>query len=333
METAFMSALAATAAVLSPADATAATKSREIAIPAEDGYALAATLFAAARCSTPPLPLVVIAAGAAIARRFYARFATYLAERGATVLTFDYRAIGGSRRGPLKGSPVRMRDWCTARRAGRARPGRARTFPGRPLHWVGHSMGGFATGLAHNNHLVARQLNVATLSGYWGRMAVPERYRVLLHDGRRGAARRARDGYLPGRLMGGEDMPGPAFLEWRSWCMSPGFLFDDATLPERDNFARLTRAAARRSRSPTTPGARRPPSRHHDRALHRQRATARIWHVTPADAGVAKIGHFGFFRPELRDTLWSPPPTGCSAIRGQTPWRGRAQSPRRCRRV
>ena len=29
-----------------------------------------------------------------------------------------------------------------------------------------------------------------------------------------------------------------------------------------------------------------------------------IWRVTPAEAGVAKIGHFGFFRPELRDTLW-----------------------------
>jgi len=26
--------------------------------------------------------------------------------------------------------------------------------------------------------------------------------------------------------------------------------------------------------------------------------------VTPADIGVAKIGHFGFFRPDHRDTLW-----------------------------
>ena len=26
--------------------------------------------------------------------------------------------------------------------------------------------------------------------------------------------------------------------------------------------------------------------------------------VTPADTGAAGIGHFGFFRPEHRDTLW-----------------------------
>jgi predicted alpha/beta hydrolase len=143
METPFMSALAATAEVLSPADATAATKSREIAIPAEDGYVLAATLFAPTM-QHPGAPFVGIAAGAAIARRFYARFATYLAERGATVLTFDYRAVGGSRRAPVKGSPVRMRDWCLLDVPG-VLTWAARTFPNRPLHWVGHSMGGFAT--------------------------------------------------------------------------------------------------------------------------------------------------------------------------------------------
>ena len=26
--------------------------------------------------------------------------------------------------------------------------------------------------------------------------------------------------------------------------------------------------------------------------------------VTPQEAGASKIGHFGFFRPEFRDTLW-----------------------------
>jgi len=26
--------------------------------------------------------------------------------------------------------------------------------------------------------------------------------------------------------------------------------------------------------------------------------------ITPADVGTTKIGHFGFFRPEHRDTLW-----------------------------
>ncbi len=32
--------------------------------------------------------------------------------------------------------------------------------------------------------------------------------------------------------------------------------------------------------------------------------TPEILTITPADAGAARIGHFGFFRPEHRDTLW-----------------------------
>ena len=27
--------------------------------------------------------------------------------------------------------------------------------------------------------------------------------------------------------------------------------------------------------------------------------------VRPADAGVSRIGHFGFFREQFRDTLWA----------------------------
>lgn len=297
-----MSALASAVDIpAAPAGEPAAPKSREIAIPAEDGCVLAATLFEPA--SQRPGPLVCIAAGAGIARRFYTRFAGYLAERGVTALTFDYRAIGGSRREPIKGSPVRMRDWCL-----RDVPGviawAARTYPDHPLHWVGHSMGGFATGLAHNNHLVARQLNVGTLNGYWGRMAVPERYRVLVMMGGLGPLIVRAAGYMPGRMMGGEDMPGPAFLEWRSWCMTPGFLFDDATLPGRENFARFTAPLRAIQISDDVWGTEAAVGAMTERyTASRDRTT---WRVTPAEAGVASIGHFGFFRPEARDTLWKP---------------------------
>lgn len=285
------------------APAAASANSRELAIPADDGYVLAATLFEPTTLHRPGAPLVAIAAGAGIARRFYARFATYLAERGAAVLTFDYRVVGGSRRGPVKGSAVRMRDWCLLDVPG-VLAWAARTFPNRPLHWVGHSMGGFATGLAHNNRLIARQLNVATLNGYWGRMAAPERYRVLVLMGGVGPFIVRAAGFMPGRLIGGEDMPGPAFLEWRRWCMSPGFLFDDATLPERSNFPRLA-APLRVVQVADDPwGTEAAVSLMTERYTgSRERS---IWRVTPAEAGVPKIGHFGFFRPEVRETVWKP---------------------------
>jgi predicted alpha/beta hydrolase len=280
---------------------TANVVSRELAVPAEDGRKLAATLYEPASSPAPGAPITIVAAGAAIQRRFYGRFAAYVAERGSLALTFDYRDIGGSRPGSLKGSRVRMRDWCLLDVPGVIAWAR-RTYPERPIHWVGHSMGGFATGLAHNNHLIARQLNVATLSGYWGRLAAPERYRIFLLMGYAAPLVVAALGYIPGRLMGGEDMPGPAFMEWRGWCMTPGFLFDDTTLPETRNFPGL-RAPLRAAQIADDPWGTEAAVAHMT-AHYTGSAGRSVWRITPSDAGVAKIGHFGFFRPEMRETLW-----------------------------
>src|SRR5690349_21020883 len=150
---------------------------RRLAIAASDGTMLGATLFEPSRPAAGGAPLIVIGCAAGVPSRYYARFAAYVAERGHLALTWDYRGMGLSRAGSLQGSPIRMRDWCTIDTPA-VIDWAARTYRDRPLHWLGHSLGGFATGLSHNNTRIARQLSVATLSGYWGRMSSPERYRV-----------------------------------------------------------------------------------------------------------------------------------------------------------
>lgn len=279
---------------------TAAPEPRDIEIAADDGRRLAATLF------LPPAgratgPVTVIAAGAGIPRRYFSRFAAYLAERGRPAVTFDYRDIGGSRHGSLRGSKVRMRDWCLIDVPG-VIAWAAREYPDRPLHWVGHSMGGFATGLAPNNHLVARQLNIATLNGYWRRMASPERWRVRLLMGGLGVPVARLVGYLPGFLMGGEDMPAPAFIEWAGWCMTPDFFFGDPTMTNLDNVARF-RAPIRFVQIEDdvwgTPAAVAEIAGRFTGSVDHA-----IWPIRLADAGGARIGHHGFFREQFRTTLW-----------------------------
>ena len=298
------------AVALEPAPA-ACGIGRELMVSAKDGVELAATLFEPGIAAGGETSLVVIGGATAVKRSYYARFAAYLAELGHPVLTFDYRGIGGSRRGSLIGSKVRMRDWCTLDVPG-VLDWTHRAFPQRPIHWVGHSMGGFATGLAHNNRLIARQLNVATLSGYWGRMAAPERYRVRLLMRFLAPPVVWAKGYFPGVLMGGEDLPGPAFLEWMGWCMEPEFLFGDDTLPERRHFPEF-RAPIRFVQVADdpwgTPAAVGHMAKHFSASVDRS-----IWRVTPTEAGVQKIGHFGFFRPDLRDTLWRQAATWLLAV-------------------
>lgn len=287
------------------ADAAGQQVVEEVRIPAGDGRPLAASLFLPPAGAAATAPLTVVAGGAGIARRYYARFAAWLAGHGRPALTFDYRDIGDSRAGSLKGSEVRMRDWLALDLPGviawAAREYRV-GHPGRPLHWVGHSLGGFGVGLAHNNRLIARQLNIATLDGYWRRMAVPERYRVRLGMGTLAPLIVRLCGYLPGALLGGEDLPGPAFLQWRRWVLSPGFLFDDATLPEIGNFAHLS-APVRFAQIEDDPWAT-PAAVEAIAGRFTGSADRSIWCIRLADSGARRIGHLGFFRSEHRDTLW-----------------------------
>jgi predicted alpha/beta hydrolase len=273
-------------------------------IPALDGQPLAASVFAPPdRPPAAATAIVVIAPGAAIPRRFYRHFARAVAERGAIAVSFDVRDIGGSRRGAIAQATTRMRDWALKDVAGVIAWTR-RTYPRLPLLWVGHSMGGFATGLADNGHEIERQLSVATLNGYWGRMAGLERYRVLTMMGGFAPLVIATRGYMPGALMGGEDMPGPAFLEWRQWCLHPDFLFGDDTLPEKAHFERF-RAPNRFIQIADdawgTAASVGDMARRFTASAH-----PHVVQVTPSMANVARIGHFGFFKPEMKAALWTP---------------------------
>ncbi|MEL6548507.1 MAG: alpha/beta hydrolase, partial [Myxococcota bacterium] len=77
----------------------------DLEVPARDGYPLSATWLTGGR------RVVVINSATAVPRRFYRHFAEHLRDAGYSVLTYDYRGIGGSRPKTLRGFPARMRDW------------------------------------------------------------------------------------------------------------------------------------------------------------------------------------------------------------------------------
>ena len=66
----------------------------DITVPAMDGYPLAATLFLPRGAKRHA---VLINSAPAVPRKLYRGFASYLAQRGSAVLTYDYRGTGDSR--------------------------------------------------------------------------------------------------------------------------------------------------------------------------------------------------------------------------------------------
>ena len=262
---------------------------------AADGYSLAATL---RRPAATAKGFVLVASATAVPRQYYGRFASFLAERGFTVMTFDYRGIGGSRPPSLRGFQCRMRDWAALDIS--AAVDFAAREAGAPLLYVGHSYGGQALGLLPNNQKVGRALFVAAQIGYWRLFPPPENWRafLMLNFGRLLARP---FGYVPGRLGIGEDLPKGVFLEWASWCMRPNYLFDDATLDARANFPNY-RGALRGIGVSDDAWA--PPIAIEKLLAGYTGTKAEHITVAPADIGETKIGHFGYFRPPAGEKLW-----------------------------
>jgi predicted alpha/beta hydrolase len=264
----------------------------DVTVPATDGFELGATEFGDAAQAER---VVLIAPATGVRRRLYRPFAEFLAGRGFGVVTWDWRGTGDSRPKSMRGFHATMRDWGERDLGGVIAWASAR-YPRAKLMAVGHSFGGQSVGLAPNRDRVRALVTVAAQSGYWGHWPRPHKYMyaALWHVAMPLATRLA--GYFPARLFQlGEDLPAGVALEWARWCRTPSYLGDWSgheafTAPilaigfADDAFA---------------------PPRAVD-ALHAEygsRHQARL-HIAPQKGGPRRIGHFGFFRPNVVPTLW-----------------------------
>jgi predicted alpha/beta hydrolase len=278
----------------------------DITFPAADGYLLGASLFLPRGAKRHA---VLVNSATAVPRKIYRGFAGYLAQRGCAVLTYDYRGTGGSRQKATVGYnqpkslvdfKASMSDWAALDVTAAVAWMRGR-YNNLPLNYVGHSFGGQALGLLPNNSEVSRALLIAAQAGYWKLIASPERYRVYAMLNFVGIPFTRLLGYAPGWSGLGQDLPRDAFLQWVGWVMSPRYLFDDPKLKALENFPHFD-GAMRALCLSDDPWATRPAV---ELLCSGYTSTKpEIITITPADAGVSKIGHFGFFRPEHRDTLW-----------------------------
>ncbi|MFB8229425.1 alpha/beta fold hydrolase [Cellulosimicrobium sp. NPDC055967] len=249
----------------------------------------------------PPRGVVVIHPATAVPERLYTGFAEFLAAHGYVAVTYDYRGTGRS------GSPrahrgLRMRDWMADDVPAVAAWARPR-FGDVPQLAVGHSIGGHALALGRGSRGLAGFVTVA--SHVAATSTVPdraERARVRLILRVLGPATARMLGYVPGRRLSlGEDMPAAAMLEWGRWSTLPGYFFDDPTMHAAADAARVTGDVLAVGftddpwATPTQIDA------ITDR-LTAARVERRTW--SPTDGGVERIGHMGFFRRGLRDTLW-----------------------------
>lgn len=247
---------------------------------------------------------VVIGGAMGVRQDYYAPFAEWLSGRGFRVTTFDYRGSGeslpGTHDGSLRGFKADLFDWASDYEA--VVDSAKAALPDAPLYLLGHSLGAQLPGFLKNQAKVDGLVSIAAGSGYW-RDNAPQLRRMILYFWYVLVPLATRlCGYFPGRkLKKVGDLPAGVMLQWRKWCLDPLYSVGAEGEGARLAYAQATFPVLALSIT--------------DDELMTWRGTQNLINlytgaarsferITPADLGVKRIGHFGFFRQQFSQSLW-----------------------------
>jgi predicted alpha/beta hydrolase len=262
-----------------------------------DGRALVAHAY---QPEGPVRRAVLVSSAMGVPQAFYRPFAIWLAQQGVAVLTFDCRGMGESAPKSLRGFPASITDWVKLDHPAALAELRRR-WPGVPLTYLGHSLGGQIFGWLEGREHFDRMVTVASGSGYWRNNAPEVRHTVHLLWWVLAPVALTLAGYFPGDRLGAlGNIPKQAMWQWRRWCLSPDYIGSEGpALRARYAEVRLpiTAVLAEDDELISPEGVRR---------LYRlyPNAPTRFESLRPQDHGLKRLGHFGLFKPSAANTLW-----------------------------
>jgi predicted alpha/beta hydrolase len=264
------------------------------AIKTQDSFELKARLYLP---DSAPIGIVICNAGTCIRQDFYQKTALFLAEQGLAALTYDYRGVGESRPANLRGFKAKISDW-----------GRwdmpavfdwaNQRFPNLPKYLLAHSMGGQIIGL--NEEITGIDKIVTVASSYGNHQFYEPSFRKMTQKGL--IPMRLAEwwyGFIPARLIGGEDWAVGISREWRDWstyqipfseiAQKKGWktYFDRITQPFRAYFIADDKLAT----AQTIP--------YYQQDF--QNAPLEVITLKPEQQA---IGHFGFFTGRVELSVW-----------------------------
>ena len=264
-----------------------------------DGFPIAARFYTPTTERWRGSVLIVPAMG--VPQRYYQPFALWLADQGYLVAGFDYRGMGRSRRGPLSRVEADIFTWAKQDTA-TVLEALSRRAPGLPITWIGHSLGGQILPFVPNRARVSRVITVGTGSGYWKENSPPLKRKVWLLWFGIAPLTLPLFGYFPGNLFGMVgDLPQGVMRQWRNWCLHPDYAVGVEGEAVRAQFAAVKTPIESLSFTDDEFM-----SAENVASLHSFYTGVKpVMHrINPADAGVKRIGHFGFFKPGM-EALWA----------------------------
>jgi predicted alpha/beta hydrolase len=274
---------------------------QDLILPAADGYKLAATLH------TPDTPApgapqwIVIGCATAVPRGFYKRFGEYVASKGLHAIVADYRGIGGSKYGSLRGFKMNYSDWSKLDLAAIVEYATARG----ESYLVGHSLAGHALGQLPQPNALRAAYFCGSGAGWHGWMPAAERFKVQLMWNVIGPVSTTVLGYHPMSKFGlGEDLPLGVYRDWKYWCSFPNYFFNAAVPDSKIYAAEFSRVTIPIAAAVSTDDLWAPPTSRDVFFKGYSNAKVEAVNLEPNKLNAPQIGHMGYFRKEVGQVLW-----------------------------
>ena len=241
--------------------------------------------------------VMIIAPTGGLTKEYYHPFASFVKQWGFTVITFDYRGMGDSAPDDLKGYKANMQQWAV-QDIDAVLLYAKNHFPNHEIVYTGHCIGGEIVGLAQASQYINRLVLINSALSCKRLWPLRYRFRVVTLK----TAVKVLNkwfGYFPGKKIGYEEnIPGGVIHEWSNWCSNANGLFDK--FPD-NNYRKLRIPILAFSFSDNW----NTPPKAVQELLNRFSNAATTWHhIRPAEIGVKKVGHSGFFDPEMENPLW-----------------------------
>jgi predicted alpha/beta hydrolase len=252
-----------------------------------------------------PSAVIVVLCGAGIAAKFYQRMATFLAERGAAVLTFDYRGIGESRDSSVRNMQSGMERWAEFD-IGAALEEAMAKFPNMSLNVIAHSISALLVAATPYASRLSRLVFFGPHTGYWrdyGRRWRPLLY-LTWHIFMPALTRLF--GYFPGRVLRlGENLPRRVALDWAGRRQAALIITPEDERRFRTLLAGFCNVRAETLALSISDDAFAPPEAAH--RLLAMYSNLRVTHrvTSPAAFGRRRLGHLGFLRRPMGEFFWN----------------------------
>jgi len=250
-----------------------------------------------------PKAVVQFNCGTATKKEFYLPFLTHLAENGYLCCLWGYR--GSERTDNLKHSDYRFADYGTKDMPA-IKKYLDNRFPHLPFLFIGHSAGGQQVGFVNDLDNVKGSVNIAVSSGYYPNMPLAYRMKAYFFFYIFSPVSILLNSYVKAKPYGiMENLPKKVVFEWRSWLEKEDYFFDakfyGKTIPKGHykNFKFPVHIYYSV-----------------DDTISNEKNTKAFWRnvnsekgivfteLTPKDFGLKKIDHFGYFRKNMKNTLW-----------------------------